>query len=65
MKKFYLRIVSATSVVAGLLHTTVVAFDHLEPLPLETAFFAVFGLLQGIVGVFAFRNSKFLNLLFI
>ena len=49
------HIVGACSIVAGLLHTTIVANMHLTPFPpLETIFFIGIGILQIAIGFFFF-----------
>lgn len=65
MNKLYLKIASASSIIAGALHASIVAFQHMEPIPLETIFFIIFGIAQVVLGFLVLKNIKHLNLLFI
>lgn len=44
------KFIGLTSIVAGIMHATAVAFSHVAPLPIETVFFVVVGLLQVWIG---------------
>lgn len=46
------------SIISGLLHVTVVAFGHVAPLPLETVFFVLVGLLQIVLAVQVLMKGK-------
>lgn len=65
MNTLYLKIASTSSILAGILHASIIAFQHMEPIPLETIFFIIFGLIQVVLGFLVLRNSKYLKVLLI
>jgi len=63
----YIYVTGVGSVIAGFLHATVVAFAHVAPLPLETVFFVLFGVVQLFLGVLVTRRArlKYMGSLFV
>jgi hypothetical protein len=59
MNKITLVIASVLSIIAGLLHTTIVAFQHIATPPLETIFFLTGGIVQFGLGVLVLSSKKF------
>lgn len=51
-------IATATSIIAGVLHGTVVAFEHVAILPLETIFFIAGGVAQIVFAVLFYRSRS-------
>lgn len=58
VSKTCIYIATVLSLIAGMLHTTIVAFEHVAPLPLETLFFLVGGLAQIILSVSVLQTHR-------
>ncbi|PSO45793.1 MAG: hypothetical protein BRC22_00465, partial [Parcubacteria group bacterium QH_9_35_7] len=58
MNKITLIIASVLSIIAGLLHATIVAFQHIATPPLETIFFLTGGIVQFGLGVLVLSSKK-------
>lgn len=58
MNKITLYLASIFSIIAGGLHATIVAFEHVATLPLETVFFLVGGIAQIVFAVLFLRSKR-------
>jgi len=57
-KQPILLVAGIGTILAGIIHATVVAFAHVAPLPLETIFFVVAGLMQIVIAISAIRTGR-------
>jgi hypothetical protein len=57
-QKTSIFIAAAASIIAGVLHSTVVAFEHVAAIPLETAFFIAGGVAQIVFAVLFYRSRS-------
>lgn len=57
-KNIYIYIATVLSLIAGMLHATIVAFEHVAPLPLETLFFLGGGLAQIVLSVLVLQTQR-------
>jgi len=57
-QKLFVSIAAVLSLIAGILHATLIAFEHVAPLPLETLFFFGGGIVQIFLSILYIKTHR-------